>query len=127
VKKETTLKAVLKITDQELQTEAYNNQNDQLRIGLEFFAEKENTFSEITFSPNPFAQKTQLNIQCEMEEAAEVIFYDEVGRILKSEKLNLQKGMNFLEFDFSGNGYSGIIFYQIKSENGRGEGRLVKL
>jgi len=127
VKKETTLKEVLKITDQELQTVACNQQNDQLRIGLEFFTEKENSFSQITFSPNPFAQKTQLNIQSEKEEDAEIIFYDEVGRILKSKKMNIQRGFNLIEFDFSGNGYSGIIFYQIKSERGSGEGKLLKL
>lgn len=125
-KKETTLKEVLKITDQELQTEAYNNQNESLRIGLEFFAEVENSFSEISFSPNPFSQKTLLNIQSENTEQAEIIFYDEVGRVLKSEKTNLQKGINLIEIDFSGIKYSGIIFYQIKSEKGKGEGRLVK-
>jgi photosystem II stability/assembly factor-like uncharacterized protein len=127
VKKETTLEEVLKITDQGLETVACNQQNDQLRIGLEFFVEKGNSLSEISFSPNPFSRKTLLNIRSKKEEPAKVIFYDEVGRTLKSEKLNLQKGMNLLEFDFSGNGYSGIIFYQIKSQHGRGEGRLMKL
>ncbi|MFK7772538.1 MAG: cohesin domain-containing protein [Saprospiraceae bacterium] len=126
-KKETTLREVLKITDQELQTVACNQQNDQLRIGLEFFAKKENIFSEISFSPNPFSQKTQLNIQSDKEEMTEIIFYDGVGRVLKTEKTNLQKGKNLIEIDFVDSGYSGIIFYQIKSENGRGEGRLVKL
>lgn len=127
VKKETTLKEVLKITDQELQTVACNQRNDHLRIGLEFFEEKENSLSEISFLPNPFSQKTLLNIQSEKEEVAEIIFYDEVGRILKTESSILQKGTNLIEVDFSRIGYSGIIFYQIKSEDGRGEGRIVKL
>ena len=127
MKKETTLKEVLKITDQELQTVACNQQSDHLRIGLEFFEEKENSLSEISFSPNPFSQKTLMNIQSEKEEAAEIIFYDEVGRGLKTENLNLQKGINLIEIDFSENRYSGIIFYQIKSEYGIGEGRIIKL
>ncbi|MFK8005526.1 MAG: cohesin domain-containing protein [Saprospiraceae bacterium] len=127
VKKETTLKEVIKITDQELQTVACNQQNDQLRIGLEFFEEKENSFSEISFSPNPFSQKTQLNVLSEKDDQAEIVFYDEAGRILKSEKMNLQKGINLIEFDFSRNEYSGMIFYQIKSVRGSGEGKLLKL
>lgn len=127
VKKETTLKEVLKITDQGLQSEAYNQQNEQLRIGLEFFEEIENTLSGISFSPNPFFQKTLLNLRSENNENATLIFYDEVGRVLKTENSNLQKGMNLLEIDFSEIRYSGVIFYQIKSERGRGEGRIVKL
>ncbi len=127
VKKETTLKEVLKITDQELQTVACNQEKDHLRIGLEFFEEIENSLSGISFSPNPFSQKTLMDIQSEKEESAEIIFYDEVGRILKTNNSILQKGMNLIEIDFSENRYSGVIFYQIKSEHGKREGRIVKL
>lgn len=127
VKKGNTLKEVLKLTDQELQTEAYNGRNDQLRIRLEFFEEKENSISEVSFSPNPFSQKTLLNLLSEKEEASKVIFYDEVGQFLKSEEINLQKGINLKEFDFSSTGYVGVIFYQIRSKSGIVVGKLLKL
>ena len=126
-KKETSLEDVFKITDQELQTEAYNEQKEHLRIGLEFFDEIENSFSNISFSPNPFSEIIQLNIRSEVTEEAEIIFYDEVGKVLKSQILNVQEGVNSLEFDFSSNEYSGLVFYRIKSKSGHASGKLVKL
>jgi hypothetical protein len=39
----------------------------------------------------------------------------------------LQKGINLKKFDFSGTGYVGVIFYQIRSKSGIVVGKLLKL
>lgn len=130
IKKDIQLSEAIKLSDIGLRTEAYNEANDFLRIQLEYNQEVElveNTISNIAFSPNPFSNNLTLSLESKKSEQGEIIFYDEVGRVLKSQTLDLQKGENQIGFNFSNEKYSGLIFYKLKTESGEGVGKLLRL
>ena len=126
VKKDGELKDWISVGDQLLRSEAYNEDAEFLRIRLDFTNEQINMLSNISFTPNPFAQKTQLNIKSQLEENIEIDFFDNTGRLIKNHKVLLQKGENNIPLDFSNNTYKGILFYKIRGKNNSHSGKIVK-
>ena len=126
IKKETTLKRALQITDQFFLSEAYDINDEFLKIGLKFFDEKSDQIFNLSNYPNPFIDQTKFSFIASRKMDATIQFYDVSGRMLKSVKQSFSEGENNLSIDFSNINYKGIVFYKIKSENGEWSGKLIK-
>ncbi len=127
VKKDGELKHLLKVTDQSLRSEAYNSNNDFLRIGFEFKEESIDVVSKASFVPNPFTQITQLYLESKINEEVSIEFFDGNGRLLQNQKIILQEGENTVPIDFSNITYQGVIFYKIHDSNKVISGKIVKI
>lgn len=127
VKQPGRLSDYLKIIDGNLRSEAYDEEDQFLKIKLDFTEPSNNVFTNIQFSPNPFFKQVQLNLESEKTEATDLFFFDLNGRLLKQIDLKVKKGENQINIDFSDIEYSGLVIFKVKGKNGEGVGKIVKL
>ena len=126
IKKETNLKEALEVIDYSLRSEAYNAANEFLKIGLEYFGEASDQIFSLTNYPNPFIHQTKFSFVASKAMDASIEFYDASGRMFKAMNHLISEGENNISVDFSDINYQGIVFYQIKTSNGRWSGKLIK-
>jgi Secretion system C-terminal sorting domain len=69
-----------------------------------------------TASPNPFSESLELKVSAVEDKEANILIYNNLGALMKSEKRSLSKGINKLKMD--GTGFSeGFYFIVLKMPN----------
>ena len=126
VKKSTTLKEVLEISDAHLLSEAYDINDDFLKIGLNFIDENNDQLFDLTTYPNPFIHQTTFSFYASQNRDAILEFYNSNGQLIKTIASQFSEGENKINVDFQDINSRGIIFYQIKTDNGKWSGKLIK-
>jgi hypothetical protein len=104
------------ITNAEAYVGEYMNTAD---VSLTFRSDEieEDTYALYQNLPNPFRDITAVNYK--MAEDGQVTFtlYDVTGKVLLVKKDNVSKGINSIKFKASELGVSGIVYYQMESED----------
>jgi hypothetical protein len=68
--------------------------------------------------PNPFNQYTQIAIQSEKQQAAQLQVFNTMGALVHNQQINLNAGRNTVDFDAT-NLPSGVYYYSIINANGK--------
>lgn len=79
-------------------------------------AKSDEAFMLLQNEPNPFSDQTMIGFNLPNDDKVKLTFYDVTGKILKSESLLGQKGMNKILFDGS-TFEPGIIYYKLESDD----------
>lgn len=119
---------MISLNPEKLRAEAYT---PELKIhGIELdFASQKTAQKELVLLPNrpePFSEKTIVPFELPAAGIVEFHVFDLSGKVLKKLKRHFAEGYHEIEIngeELSGNG---VYFYQIKTENGTAEGKMVK-
>jgi len=101
--------------------EAYNQNLELMNIGLNFNTEEgvalSNNFDLYQNQPNPFKEETVIGFNMPEAGAATLSIYDVSGKVLKLIQGDYAKGYNQVGVTRSELAGSGVLYYQLDTEN----------
>ena len=97
---------------------------DELSIALVPFQEIRNM--KLSAYPNPVQKYFNIVIESNRQSAARLSIWDANGKIISEEQVNLNKGMNELNFELSEDLANGFYTIILRSDSGNGQLKIVK-
>ncbi|MEP7195577.1 MAG: cohesin domain-containing protein [Saprospiraceae bacterium] len=98
--------------------EAYSNLDELIDLKLKFDSDQTKHKTELLDNlPNPFSESTSIRFYLNEEAFVNIRLYLATGQLLKEYSVNGKKGINALEIKKQDFNSSGIILYQMESNN----------
>jgi len=83
--------------------------------------------SELTVTPNPFADQFNLSLDIDVNENASLQLFDMSGKLIRKQALSLKKGNNQQMIDLSDLNYTGTMIYQVTTERQQYQGKIIRV
>jgi hypothetical protein len=119
------LQEVLKISGKQLEPMAWHTDNRPEPVELSFYPVTESqqrgettgafVFALYQNEPNPFEDKTTIGFTLPVASAATLTVYDEIGRVVFTEKGDFEKGYNAISLDRALLNTAGVLYYTLKT------------
>ena len=122
---------VLSVSSNITTAEAYTAKYELLDVALRFDDEEgstlltSNQFALYQNEPNPFKSETVIGFNLPQAESATLKIYDVSGRVLKVVEGDFAKGYNHVTFDRSELGASGVLYYQLDTEDNTATRKMI--
>ncbi len=127
-----TLQGLLRSTSSVTNAEAYkmtNNQLEYLNVNINFNSQtvKATDFTLYDNRPNPFKYETTIGFTLPNDSETTITVFDVSGKILMQVDRDFYKGYNEMIINASELSSSGIIYYEVKTEENTATGRMILL
>lgn len=118
VKSSGRLSDMIKLNKQSLKPEfvtEFGNKTTSNDLELEIRSQSESYFELFQNRPNPFKDMTVIEFSLNKDAQVKFEFFDVQGKLLHSQTGQFDKGMNIIEIETEDLGHSGLIYYQIST------------
>jgi len=116
-----TLSAVLTTNSKAIAAEAYNSQQQEMNVSLDFNRTLEGIAdgSAILYQnrPNPFSHETVIGFELGKEDHATVTIFDVSGKVVRQISQSFQKGYHEVSLDKATLGSTGLMYYRLETSN----------
>jgi hypothetical protein len=126
------LSDMLRVSSRITKAEGYNLTNDQLEVALRFNSANGPTISNVGFEmyqnqPNPFVNKTAIGFHLPAATNATLTVYDDMGRLVFTQKGDFAKGYNSFVLDRSLVETVGNLYYRVETEDASDTKQMIQV
>jgi len=121
------LSEVISVNSSQTTAEAYNNDLDVHTVGVQFNRVAETSFQLFQNQPNPFMGETMIGFNMPKTGEATLKVMNVAGQVLTSQTAEFVKGYNQITLSKAQLNTSGVLYYQIETENHSATRKMVIL
>jgi hypothetical protein len=126
------LSEMLRVSSRITKAEGYNVTNDLMEVALRFNSANGPTISNVGFElyqnqPNPFVNKTAIGFHLPAASNATLTVYDDMGRLVFTQKGDYAKGYNSFVLDRSLVETVGNLYYRVETEDASDTKQMIQV
>jgi hypothetical protein len=132
------LSNVLSIRQKDMEASAWHTDYRPERVSLAYYPVTETqprgettnlgvSFELYQNEPNPFEDKTSIGFRLSEAASATLTVYDEIGRVLFTQKGDYGKGYNAIVLDCSSFNMSGVMYYTLETATASATRKMVQM
>jgi hypothetical protein len=125
------LSKMLNVSSSITKAVSYSTENDRQEVGFRFNGQGGSVITGVGFElyqnqPNPFINHTVIGFHLPEAATATLSVYDELGRLLFTQKGDFSKGYNAITIERSKLNTTGVLFYTVETANASATKQMIQ-